>query len=767
MNYRQTLAEFDKIKEMKSFLKSSLDNPEVFSKLMTNTNEFKQLLSMINENNEHIKDDGMVDKLNKIASIYDEVTSNFVKNTFGIYGVGLHNMYEIYSPLKNGIFDNILASRDKFVKQGLLIEEANRLAEEYCRRNQETSKGPFKLYQLIESHLENSQEAIKQFHDWENMKRVNFYTPTLEQFRFSVSDRRKKAGSLVNHLRAGGDLNQFNKLGNTVFNTKLSSEPVRFKMNRFTNFSTRPFWSKQQEDSSGKTGGFTQYLKKLIQIEKKKEDDSKSDSNIESLLTKDPAEIKIGFHKIKSSITLDNQGNKPEDTSDAAMQAEVKKEDKPNAEQLFIKQANERFSSDFFKDFSLSDESLMQISLEEYIRDLKNTEDIPLFVASLISNAYELNSWIPNAHMMLYKMFCSPKINEKERKETEKKDLLSGNLFNNHISQVGYKSLLHSVLLTGKKKHFKKIIMHMNKFLKPEDFNDEIIQKVIEISVVHDFPILLGKTMKDFIDNGVIISKENYISFYMYLDRCKGLEKDVLRFLFSVNNTSHIQIDWDFVKPIFMRATTFKKGTEVLELFDYVKQKLLPNKKNELLPKEEQDALMNKIREEFYVELIDLLLNKKGFVAANVIYNEYKKHMADADKNGILGMKINCTKGDINEFEKFFNENITKDAMPFIMKFKTDENSVKVINMTVSILNKMIKEGDKVTGQVFKSMVDVFLTYQQWKQILDVLIYTTPETILEEKRIVKQIKENMIYCMDQTIRGQIKGKIETREAGAD
>lgn len=105
--------------------------------------------------------------------------------------------------------------------------------------------------------------------------------------------------------------------------------------------------------------------------------------------------------------------------------------------------------------------------------------------------------------------------------------------------------------------------------------------------------------------------------------------------------------------------------------------------------------------------------------------------------------------------------------MPFIMKFKTDENSVKVINMTVSILNKMIKEGDKVTGQVFKSMVDVFLTYQQWKQILDVLIYTTPETILEEKRIVKQIKENMIYCMDQTIRGQIKGKIETREAGTD
>ena len=745
MKYRQTLAEFEKVKELKGFLKDSLDNSEAFSKLMSSTDEFKELLSIINENNTHIQDDGTIDKLNKISSIYDEIASNYIKTTFGIHGVGLHNMYEIFNPLKNGILDNILYARDKFVKQGLLIEEANRLAEEYCRRNQEMTKGPFKLYQLIESHLDNSQEAIKLFHENKDLKKINFYTPSIEQFRFSISDRKRKTGNMLNHLRADGDLSKFNKLGNTVFNTKLSSEPVRFKMNALSKYSTRNFWSKpeQENSTSEKSGGFTQYLKKLIQIDKKKDDhDSKKDKEIESLLSKDPAEIKIGFHKIKSSITLENQAGKQEDAAVASLQTEEKQEPKPDEEQKFIQLANERFSIDFFKDFSLSDESLMQISLEEYVRDLKNTDDVPLFVASFISNAYQLNSWIPNAHMMLYKMFWSPKINEKERKDLEKKDLLAGNLFNNHMSTIGYRSLLHSVLLTGKKKHFKKIIEHMSKHLKPEDINDELVQKTIEIAVAHDFPILLGKTIKEFIDKGVTISKDNYINFYMYLDRCKGLEKDVLRFLFAVNDTKHIQIDWSFVKPLFSRATSYKKGSEVLELFDYVKQKLLPNKKNQLLPKEEKDTLMNKIKEEFYRELIDLLLSKKGFVAANVIYNEYKKQMTDADKNGILGMKINWTKGDIDEFEKFFNENVTKDAMSFIIKFKNDENSAKVINMTISVLNKMIKDGEKVTGSIFKNMIDVFLTYQQWKYVLDVLIYTTPETIKEEKRITKQIKEN-------------------------
>lgn len=165
MKYRQTLAEFKKIKELRGFMRSALVNPEVFSKLMNSAEEFHTLLALINEGEEHLVDDGTCDKLRKISLIYNEVTQNYVKHTFGIQDVGLHNMHEIYSPLRNGNFENMLVIRDKFIRQGLLVEEANRLAEDYSRKVQEFSKGPFKFYQLIESHLDESQEAIKLFHD--------------------------------------------------------------------------------------------------------------------------------------------------------------------------------------------------------------------------------------------------------------------------------------------------------------------------------------------------------------------------------------------------------------------------------------------------------------------------------------------------------------------------------------------------------------------------------------------------------------------------
>lgn len=403
-----------------------------------------------------------------------------------------------------------------------------------------------------------------------------------------------------------------------------------------------------------------------MQIDKKKDEDAgKKDKELESLLSKDPSEIKIGFQKIKSSITLEGQPaakQSEEAAAVAAVQQEVEVQPIKDAESEFIKEANARFGIDFFKDFSLSDEHLMQISLEEHIRDMKYKEDVPLFVASMISNAYELNSWIPNVHMMLYRMFCMPKTTEKLRKEADGNDLLVGNIFNNHLSITGYKSLLHSVLLTGKKKHFKKILTHMVKHLPAEQINDDVVQKTIEIAVCHEFPILLGKTMHQFVSKGVKISKENYVNFYMYLDRCKGLEKDTLRFIFDVNNSEHIQMDWDFVRPFFSRAVNFKTGLDVLEKFEQIKPKLVLNKKNLTLPKEEQDVLLNKIKSDFYRNLINMLLDKKGFAAADIIYTEYRKQMKDDDPSGLIGMKICTMKKNIEEFEVFFNSCLQNTA---------------------------------------------------------------------------------------------------------
>lgn len=189
---------------------------------------------------------------------------------------------------------------------------------------------------------------------------------------------------------------------------------------------------------------------------------------------------------------------------------------------------------------------------------MNSFEDIPFFVASFLSNAYKLNSWIPNTHLVFYQMFCSPKINKEERAKLEKDDLLAGNIFNHSVSTIGYKSLLHSVLISGKKKHFKKILRHIEKHLSPKEIDDKLIESIINVAVAHNYPILLGTTIKDFLANGVRISKENYLDFCMYLDRCKGLEKDTLRFMLAINDSEHIQMDWDFIKPFFIRALNFK-----------------------------------------------------------------------------------------------------------------------------------------------------------------------------------------------------------------
>jgi len=230
------------------------------------------------------------------------------------------------------------------------------------------------------------------------LKEINFYTPSLDQFRFSIEDRRLKAGSLYSYLQAGGDINVYNKLSNSFYNTRQSQQPIKVRKASLFNHSVKGFCSKNDQQEPKKETGFTAYLKKLIQIDKKKEDEEKSSSekNLESILTKDPSEIKIGFHKIKSTITLDSIEGKPEqETKEQETQEEIEKKIK-SKEDILIDLANKKYGIDFFKDFALSDEKMTQISLEEHIRDMPDKENIPLFVASLISNAYKLNSWIPN-----------------------------------------------------------------------------------------------------------------------------------------------------------------------------------------------------------------------------------------------------------------------------------------------------------------------------------------------------------------------------------
>ena len=70
-----------------------------------------------------------------------------------------------------------------------------------------------------------------------------------------------------------------------------------------------------------------------------------------------------------------------------------------------------------------------------------------------------------------------------------------------------------------------------------------------------------------------------------------------------------------------------------------------------------------------------------------------------------------------------------------------------------------------MSKNLFKNIINILVTYQQWNHIMDVLNYANPESIRSERRTFTYIKENMIYCIDQSVRSRIKEKVDDLESG--
>jgi len=103
---------------------------------------------------------------------------------------------------------------------------------------------------------------------------------------------------------------------------------------------------------------------------------------------------------------------------------------------------------------------------------------------SITNSAYQLNDLIPNIELVFYKMFCSPITTKEIRKGSN--DLLEGNLFTKNGLSLGpavYRSLLETVALKPKKKHFKKIIQHMIEYEERENIPSELLELVAFIGI--------------------------------------------------------------------------------------------------------------------------------------------------------------------------------------------------------------------------------------------------------------------------------------------
>ena len=139
---------------------------------------------------------------------------------------------------------------------------------------------------------------------------------------------------------------------------------------------------------------------------------------------------------------------------------------------------------------------MAQRGLEEYILSIEDTKDVELLLLSMIKQSYELNEYIPNVELLLYKMFFSPITTRAERANgADRENLLFGNLFADRKMQLHgdiYGSLLMTLSLNPKKKHYKKMIEYIRVHEPVNEVSQILLDHIIQIGIDHQYPITLG-----------------------------------------------------------------------------------------------------------------------------------------------------------------------------------------------------------------------------------------------------------------------------------
>ena len=72
----------------------------------------------------------------------------------------------------------------------------------------------------------------------------------------------------------------------------------------------------------------------------------------------------------------------------------------------------------------------------------------------------------------------------------------------------------------------------------------DLIDTITFIGIDQKYPVLLGSTIKYFMQNDFKVQKNTLLKFVMFLERCKGFEEDAKRFLMITQERADIQLDY-------------------------------------------------------------------------------------------------------------------------------------------------------------------------------------------------------------------------------
>ena len=127
---------------------------------------------------------------------------------------------------------------------------------------------------------------------------------------------------------------------------------------------------------------------------------------------------------------------------------------------------------------------------------MTDNKDVELLLISIIQQKYELNQYVPNIQMLIFKMFCSPISTKTQRKSTSSdgkvvsldvgENILLGNIFadkNMTLHPMIYKNLLDTLGMMPKKKYFKKIVEYIQKYENEKEVQPLMLDQIISLGI--------------------------------------------------------------------------------------------------------------------------------------------------------------------------------------------------------------------------------------------------------------------------------------------
>lgn len=107
----------------------------------------------------------------------------------------------------------------------------------------------------------------------------------------------------------------------------------------------------------------------------------------------------------------------------------------------------------------------------------------------------------------------------------------------------------------------------------------QLIDLVVKIGIKHQYPITLGKYMRDIIvHDDCNISDNTFMSFIMFLEKSKGFEEDAKKFLLLTGNSSFLQIDYKMIRPMVIRLLKHQDSDVLLQFFGNLSKNIQLNK---------------------------------------------------------------------------------------------------------------------------------------------------------------------------------------------